>query len=53
MKKAAFPNQINALETPRHALSYIQSKLIDIIALILTSEKKMHNFPAFSVAAGG
>ena len=42
--KGAFPNQFNALETPRHALSYIQSTLIDIIALIFYEQKENVQF---------
>jgi len=40
-------NQINALETARHALSNIQNKFIDIIVLTSMSGKKMHNFLPF------
>ena len=43
----AFANEINYLQKARHALSASQSILIDIIALICTSEKKMHNFRSF------
>ena len=48
----AFANQINALETARHALCTAQSILINIIALTGTSETKMHNFRPFSAGAG-
>ena len=41
---AAFGNQINALQTEKHALWATQSILIDNIQLTWTSEKKMNNF---------